>query len=114
MLTPEERQKIYLEEKARLEVRTELQQQKKGLGIGSFLGLSALGVIAFILFLLMIGSSMDSDSSAKFRALTPTQQHAKTLETCAKLRRSWAFKTYSELTQEQRQALYSCGVYERQ
>ncbi|MGA2716010.1 MAG: hypothetical protein ABSG41_23160 [Bryobacteraceae bacterium] len=53
-LTPEEREKIYLEEKARLEFRRELEPKK--IGVGKFIGYVALGGLALLVLMFIIGS----------------------------------------------------------
>ena len=52
-LTPEERQKIYLEEKARLEVRRELGGQKTS--AGKIIGYVILGVLGLLVVLFIYG-----------------------------------------------------------
>lgn len=56
-LTPEERQKIYAEEKARLEIRQEIQGKKRG--IGSVLGFVALAILALLVLLFVAGSTLE-------------------------------------------------------
>ena len=70
-LTPEERQKIYLEEKARLEFRRELEPQK--IGFGKIIGYVVLGGIGLLVVLWMIGSAMQQSETA---SNTPTQTDA--------------------------------------
>jgi len=105
-LTPEERQKIYLEEKARLEVRRELEGQKTS--PAKVIGYAILGVLGLLVVLFIIGSAMEQSSDTAFNNLTPEQQHAKTLETCASLLKLYEFKTYSELSVTDRQTQAAC------
>lgn len=113
-LTPEDRRRIYLEERVRLEIRQNLQQQNPGkkANLGSFLGLALLGILGLLVILFVAGSVMEDNSATKFNALTPDQKHAETLRNCASLRRGWEFKTYSELTPQERQLKASCEYYE--
>lgn len=56
-LSPEERHKIFLEEKARLEIRQELEGPKKSVGI--IIGYVVLGVLGLIFLVAMAGKLMD-------------------------------------------------------
>jgi hypothetical protein len=105
-LTPEERQRIYLEEKARLEIRHELEGKKTS--AGKVIGYIVLSIIGLFVVLLVIGSMMEESDTAAFNKLTPAQRHAKTLENCASLLKSYEFKTYSELSVTDRQAQAAC------
>jgi hypothetical protein len=105
-LTPEERQKIYLEEKARLEVRRELEGQKTS--AGKIIGYVILGVLGLLVVLFIIGSAMEQSSDTAFKNLTLAQRHAKTLQNCAELLKSWEFKTYSELSVTERRMQAAC------
>jgi len=67
-------------------------------------------VIALLVILAIIGSMMEQSESAKFNALTPEQKYAKTVQNCVELERGWAFKTYSELTLEERKIKFSCDA----
>lgn len=109
-LTPEERQRIYFEEKARLEARQTLEAENKKTGCGSTIGIVLLSVVALLVVLTIIGAMMEQSDSAKFNALTPEQKHAKTVQNCVELERGWAFKTYSELTPEERKIKFSCDA----
>ena len=111
-LTPEERQRIYEEEKARMEIQQELQEQNKGTGRGSLLGYVFLGIFALCFILVVIGSMAERADSQRFDALSPEQKRAQTLRNCASLEADWAFKTYSELTQLERKMKASCEYYE--
>src|ERR1035438_9172901 len=111
-LTPEERQRIYEEEKARMEIQQELQEQNKGTGRGSLLGYVFLGIFALCFILVVIGSMTERADSQRFDALSPEQKRAQTLRNCASLEADWAFKTYSELTQLERKMKASCEYYE--
>ena len=84
-LTPEERQKIYLEEKARLEVRQQLEGKKTG--VGKVIGIIVLCGFGLLILLMIIGSLMEQSQDAEFSKLTPAQRHAKTLENCTELLR---------------------------
>jgi len=53
---------------------------------------------------------MQRDHEAEFNALTPEQQHERTVSSCMELERDWAFKLYSELTPEERRAKFTCDV----
>jgi hypothetical protein len=105
-LTPEERQRIYLEEKARLEVRRELEGQKTS--AGKVFGYAVLAVLGLLVLLFIAGSAMQQSKDAEFSKLTPAERHAKTLENCASLLKSWEFKTYSELSVTERQIKAAC------
>jgi len=106
-LTAEQRQRIYLEEKARLEIRQELKGQKKG--AGHIIGKIVLGGIGVLFVLFIIGSIMENSENAAFNALTPEQRHAKTLENCVSLMRSFALQTYSEMSALDRRMQASCA-----
>ena len=107
-LTPEERQQIYLEEKSRLEAHDQPDAESKQTGAGSILGRIALGIIALLVVLWIIGNAMEQNEDTRFNALSPEQQHAETVRNCAELERGWAFKLYSELTPEERRIKLSC------
>ena len=109
-MTPEERQRIYLEEKARLEARQTLAAENKKTGCGSTIGIVVLGVVALLVVLAIIGSMIQQSESAKFNALTPEQKHAQTVQNCVEIEKGWAFKTYSELTPEERKVKFSCDA----
>ena len=106
-LTPEERQKIYLEEKARLEVRRELLEESKT-STGKVFGYIILGICGLLILLFIAGSAMEKMKDDQFANLTPQQRHAKTLENCTELMKSWEFKTYSELSVEERRMKAAC------
>lgn len=105
-LTPEERQKIYLEEKARLEVRRELEGTKTS--AGKIIGYVVLGLFAFLIVMFILGSAMEQSQDTAWNTLTPPQRHAKTLENCASLIKSMEFKTYSELSVTERRMKAAC------
>jgi hypothetical protein len=58
--------------------------------------------------LFIAGSAMQQSKDAEFSKLTPAERHAKTLENCASLLKSWEFKTYSELSVTERQIKAAC------
>jgi hypothetical protein len=105
-LTPEERQRIYLEEKTRLEVRRELEGKKTS--VSKVIGVIALCGFGLLVLLFIIGSAMQQSEDADFAKLTPEQRHAKTIQNCAELLKSWEFKTYSELTETERRMQAAC------
>ena len=105
-LTPEERQRIYLEEKARLEVRHELEGKKTS--VGKVIGILVLCGFALLVVMFIIGSVVPQSEEDAFKKLTPEQRHQKTLENCASLMRTWAFKLDSELSVTERQMKVSC------
>jgi hypothetical protein len=105
-LTPEERQRIYLDEKVRLEVRQELEGKKTS--AGKVIGYTFLSIIGLFVVLLIIGSAMQQSDTDAFNRLTPAQRHAKTLENCASLLKSYEYKTYSELSVTDRQVQAAC------
>jgi hypothetical protein len=107
-MTPEDRQRVYLEEKARLEIRQKLQRESQGKTIGCAL----LAILGILVILFMAGSVIEENSTTKFNALTPDQQRAETLRNCASLERGWEFKIYSELTPQERRLKASCEYYE--
>ena len=106
-LTPEERQKIYLEEKARLEVRRELEGQKTG--AGTIILYIVLGVVGLLVVIFVIGSVVQESDDAAFRSLTPEQRHQKTLQSCANLLKSMEYKTYNELSEFDRRVKVTCS-----
>jgi hypothetical protein len=74
-LSPEERHKIFLEEKARLEIRQELEGPKTG--AGKIIGYVFLGVLGLIFVLAMAGKIMsvvDESTSAQRRLAAGSQQ----------------------------------------
>jgi hypothetical protein len=105
-LTPEERQRIYLEEKARLEIRRELEGKKTS--VGKIIGSIMLCGFGFLALMWIIGSFSQQSETDAFQKLTPQQRHQKTLENCADLLKSMQFKTYSELTILERQTKAAC------
>jgi hypothetical protein len=105
-LTPEQRQRIYLEEKARLEVRRELEGKKTS--IGKVFGIAVLCGLGLLFVLFIIGSGMEQSHDAEFKSLTPEQRHQRTLENCADLIKSMEFKTYAELSVTERQIQAAC------
>lgn len=106
-LTPEERQKIYLEEKARLEVRRELLEETKT-STGKVFGYIILGICGLLILLFIAGSAMQQMKDDQFAKLTPQERHAKTLENCADLMKSLEFKTYNELSVDERRMKAAC------
>jgi hypothetical protein len=62
-LTPEERQKIYLEEKTRLEVRQELQTQGKKTGAGTVMWRVILGVVGVVVLMVLFGSIVENSNT---------------------------------------------------
>jgi hypothetical protein len=105
-LTPGERQRIYLEEKARLEVRQELEGKKTS--AGKVIGIVLLCGFCLLVLLFVIGSAMEQSDDDAFKRLTPEQRHQKSLENCAYLIKSMEFKTYSELSVRERQMQAAC------
>ncbi len=105
-LTPEERQKIYLEEKARWEVRREFEGPK--INIGKVVMYVFFGGLALLVVLLILGSEMEQSHETAWNNLTTEQRHAKTLENCATFIKSMEFKTYSELSVEERKMKAAC------
>jgi len=59
-LTPEERQKVYLEERARLEVRQELQTQGKKTSAGKVVGQVVLVVVGVVVLMIVLGSVIEN------------------------------------------------------
>jgi hypothetical protein len=105
-LTLEERQRIYQEEKARLEARRELEGKKTS--IGKVIGIIVLCVIGLLVVMFMIGSGIEQSDADAFKRLTPEQRHRKTLENCADMVKSMEFKTYTELSVTERQMKAAC------
>jgi hypothetical protein len=58
--------------------------------------------------LFIVGGVMQQSKDAEFSKLSPAERHAKTLENCASLMKSWEFKTYSELSVTERQMKAAC------
>jgi hypothetical protein len=106
-LTPEERQRIYLEEEARLEARRQLESKNKK-SIGNAILRLVVGGIVLVIVLAGIGSMMERHETAEFNKLIPEQRHQETLENCASLLRSWEVKTYSELSVTERRMKSAC------
>jgi len=109
-LTPEDRERIYLEERARLEAREPTEAAGERTGVGTFLGRIVLGIISLLVVLWIIGSAMQRNQEAEFNALTPEQKHERTVSSCMEIERDWAFKMYSELTPEERRTKFSCDA----
>jgi hypothetical protein len=105
-LTPEERERIYLEEKARLEIRQELAPKKTS--VGKVIGVVLLCGFGLLMFLVIIGSIREQQDDAAWKNLTPQERHQKTLQNCAELLKGWEFKTYSELSVTERQMKAAC------
>jgi hypothetical protein len=105
-LSPEERQRIYLEEKARHEIRHEIEGKKTS--FGKVIGISVLCVIALLILLAVIGSSMEESQSAAWQKLSPEQQHQKARDACAEFAKDMQYKLYSEYTQDERKMKASC------
>ena len=105
-LTPEERHRIYQDEKARLEVRRELEGRKTS--VGKVIGIVVLCGIGFLVVLFIFGNAMEQSQDAAFEKLTPEQRHTKTLENCGSILKSMEFKTYSELSVTERQMTSAC------
>lgn len=106
-LTPEERRKIYLEEKARMEIRQELQGKKSG--AGRVIGIIVLAGIGLMAVLFVIGSALESSRDAEFNGLSPEQRRVETLKNCVSLMQSWRFKTYGEMSILERQMQAACA-----
>lgn len=62
-LSPEERRRIYLQEKARLEVQRELQAQNKKTAAGTGVGRIVVGLFGFLVLLFIIGSAMGNSEN---------------------------------------------------
>jgi hypothetical protein len=67
-LSPEERQGIYLEEKARLEVKQQVEKQTKKTSVGPKI---ILGLFGFLVLLFVVGSTIH-DSGTTSRTSAPT------------------------------------------
>ena len=116
-LTPEERQRIYLEEKARLEMRQQLVAEQitehaepAKRSTGEIIGWAVLFIVAAVIILAAIGSYIEEHDAAAFRELSPEQQHARTVAACAGLLKEQQYKLYSELTVEERKIRASCAA----
>jgi hypothetical protein len=105
-LTPEQRQQIYLEEKARIEFRRQFEPKK--IGFGKIIGYVVLGGIGLLVVLWMIGSAMENSQDAAFKKLPPEQRHQETLQNCVSLLKSYEFQTYSELSVTDRRMKATC------
>ncbi|HYL74957.1 MAG TPA: hypothetical protein VEU96_12175 [Bryobacteraceae bacterium] len=105
-LTPEERQRIYMEEKARLEVRRELEGKKTS--PGKVIGIVTLCIVGLLVSLFILGNIRQHLDDAAQEKLTPEARHAQTLENCAKAIELFKFKTYSELSEYDRRMLAAC------
>ena len=111
-LTPEDRQRIYEEEKFRLEAQQQLkaEQAGKSLGTGQKITLGCFILIIGFALLLAIGGMMGQHETERFEALTPDQKRAENIKSCVNLEQSWAFKTYSELSPDERKLKLSCDL----
>jgi len=105
-LSPDERQRIYLEEKARHEIRQEMEGTKTS--FGKVIGITVFGVIALVILLAVIGSSMEESRSAAWQKLSPEQQHQQARDACAEFAKDMQYKLYSEYTQDERKMKASC------
>src|ERR1700733_12538851 len=94
-LTPEERERIYLEEKTRLEARSELEGRKTS--VGKVVLIVVLCGLGLLIILAIIGDDMTKADDAAFNKLSPEQRHQKTLESCVSIIKSMEFKTYEDL-----------------
>lgn len=74
-LTPQERERIYEEERIRLDARRRLSRD--GLGIGRIAGYAVLGIVALLVFMWIVGSietaNEDPKDAAKREAETCVQ-----------------------------------------
>jgi hypothetical protein len=76
-LTPEERQKIYLEEKTRLEIQRQVQSQQKETGAGTVAGRTIFGILGLVVLLVVINSIIgNSDTGKSPSASTPNTGNA--------------------------------------
>lgn len=107
-LTPEERERIYLEEKARLEARSELQA-KKG-GCGNIALVVILCIVGLFVVVMIIGNMEEQREHAEWQKLTPEERHQKTMKNCANFLLSIAYKTYSELSTSERKIKDACEL----
>jgi hypothetical protein len=71
-LSPEERQKIYLEEQARLEVQQEFRTQNKETSTGIIIWRIILGSFGALVVLFIIGSMMQNSDSTLSSSARPT------------------------------------------
>ena len=108
-LSPEERQRIYQEEKARLEAQSRIRAEKRQKAV-SWPVIVAM-MLGVCLVLWAMGSISENERQAKWQKLTPEQKDAQTLKNCLELEQGWKFKLYSELTEYERKAKYSCDVF---
>jgi hypothetical protein len=65
-LTPEERQRIYLEEQARIEARRQIESKR--VTPGKVVGLVALGLVGLLFLLFVFGLIIDAGKTPEERA----------------------------------------------
>lgn len=111
-LTPEERERIYLEEKARLEARRELESRK--IGAGKVIGYFVLAIVGLLVMLFVFGiateESREQSETATYNKLTPDEKNAQIEKNCTAFLASIYYKTYSELSVEERQKKAVCEM----
>jgi len=109
-LTPEERQRIYAEEKARLETRRELESEKRKSKLGT-IGVWILWVVVGLLALGIFGMMRQQ---ARLDSLTPEQRRVAKTQSCLTVLTS-AWDRYEYTDGEKRSAILGavrndCGV----
>lgn len=65
-------------------------------------------VIALVVGIWIVGSIGESVKDAEYNKLSPAQKHEKELESCRSLLIRYRYKTYSELSEIQRELLATC------
>ena len=94
-LSPEERHKIFLEEKARLEVRKELEGPKAG--AGEIVGFVFLGVLGLLFMVAMAGKIMDIVEESTVPNVAPLGEPVSSHRMlCKVVRSSWYCSPGSE------------------
>jgi hypothetical protein len=108
-LTPEERRRIYLEEQARIEIRREIQG-KRTASAGKVVGIILLCALGLVIVMLIFGANLERQEHAAFQQLTPAQQEQAAWRACIEFLNSpdIRFKTYSELSLDERRMKVSC------
>jgi hypothetical protein len=107
-LTPEERQRIYEEEKARLDAQRQIKGERSP---ASYAGIPCAVILGIVLLLMVIGFILNQEDHEKWQQLTPEQKDAQTLKSCLDFERDVQFKTYSELSEDERRMKYTCDVF---
>lgn len=111
-LTPEERQRIYLEEKARFEAQSALKSARRDKRASGFM-IGCLWIVGIVVGLFIIGSVM-TDSSNTTPPDTPLTGQEKLERGCRVIKLQYGDKPISELSIEDLRKIQLCqslGLY---